>query len=110
MSEVVDLSVPALPTVVDGIRLKGPQFNPPPSDMYHQVVGEISKAVDSLGDARGGFVFLHDKAQTGDVNRSNAVFVQKLNDQWAIMAWVAKDWNHSGLGWGVATTVKWGSK
>lgn len=112
MADVIDLSVPPLPSTVNGVTLKGPQFNPPPAEIYLDVMAEVQKGVDALGGARGGLVVLHDKAQLGNVHKTNAVVVHKLDEggKWAIMGWVSKDWNHSGLGWGLATSVRWGGK
>lgn len=111
---------PALPPVIPGLpeldplpaevaAAKGVEFNPPPLEVFPQVMAKIDAAIASLPAGKsGGLISVFEVTSEG-VTRLNAAIVQKVGEHSAISAWIGKDWSgpRQGLSYGVAWRTTW---
>lgn len=97
------------PLPADGAAAKGVKFNPPPLEVFPQVMAKIDQAVASLPAGKsGGLISVFEVTPEG-VRRVNAAIVQKVGSHTEISAWVGKEWggDRPGLSYGVAWRTIW---
>lgn len=106
----ITVGLPELtPLPADVAAAPGVAFNPPPLDVFPQVMAKIDAAVASLPAGKsGGLISVFEVTPEG-VTRVNAAIVQKIGGHSEISAWVGKEWGGArpGLSYGVAWRTTW---
>lgn len=98
-----------MPLPVEVAEAPGVMFNPPPLEVFPQVMAKIDAAVASLPQGKsGGLISVFEVTPDG-VKRVNAAIVQKVGGHSEISAWVGKEWGgqRPGLSYGVAWRTTW---
>lgn len=106
----------ALPVPAEVAAAPGVAFNPPPLEIFPQVMAKIDDALAALPAGKtGGLISVFEVTPEG-VKRVNAAIVQKIEipglpDRFEtdVSAWIAKSWNgpQPGLSYGVAWRTTW---
>lgn len=81
------------------------RFAPPPEHLIPDLQHSINNALSTLrADQRGALILVGTK--DGDTVKFNAAIVARIDEHWAVEAWMAKSWGQSVSG-GATVQASW---